>query len=303
MPSGQRGSGGQAEWQITDTRHPVQPCWLLSRHTHGVWLQTLPRSTRPGRPQPPAALGRAEIWTGTHNLPPKPASLSGLLASARPPGWLRSTAGSLDHGKGRINLGRLFWGWDFQPFISWWLCQRWESRQSQPGGRALPARRQHHPKLPVLGENKGIFGSTRSARTLTCWWASCSTCCWCRLARKSWCCSCCVCFRASRAVSEPGLTTRCPMRRSMGAAWGTRGEVHGFTAAVETQSGVRISTERGPPCLVALEKRRQHQDGVRIPRRAGGRCEECALLPRRACHIPSAACESLLRHPGRNPGS
>lgn len=81
----------------------------------------------------------------------------------------------------------------------------------------------------------------RGAHTLTCWWASCSTCCWCRLARKSWCCSCCVCFRASKVVSEPGLTTRCPIRRSMGTVWGTRGEVHGFTAAVETQRGAQLS--------------------------------------------------------------
>lgn len=154
MPSGQRGSGGQAEWQITDTRHPVQPCWLLSRHTHGVWLQTLPRSTRPGRPQPPAALGRAEIWTGTHNLPPKPASLSGLLASARPPGWLRSTAGSLDHGKGRINLGRLFWGRDFQPGG----CVR----DGSPGKASLEAGHCRHagsttPSYPFWRKTRGFL--------------------------------------------------------------------------------------------------------------------------------------------------
>lgn len=140
-------------------------------------------------------------------------------------------------GKAGIHLGMLFWHWDFQPLPLnpcpetgtesqprlWHRCALWGSKFTLQSAQFFPK----------LCQNWGVGSPPGLSRTLTCWWASCSTCCWCRLARKSWCCSCC-CFRASSAVSW-GFTTRCPILRSMGTAWGTRGEVHGVTAAVGTQ--------------------------------------------------------------------
>lgn len=125
----------------------------LGTHT-ACGCKHFPAPRVPGGPSLLLPLAGLKFGREHTTSPPKPASLSGLLASARPPGWLRSTAGSLDHGKGRINLGRLFWGRDFQPGG----CVR----DGSPGKASLEAGHCRHagsttPSYPFWRKTRGFL--------------------------------------------------------------------------------------------------------------------------------------------------